>query len=143
MFEMPPHTIGQLSMALFKARSSIRTAIIIFSYMQIQTFTAVIHREEDLLVAECPEVGTVSQGSTIEEALANLEEATELYLEGGYTVSVPSLPRCITYGKTVEEAIDMARDAIKGYVESLIEDGEEVPVEEELLQCRLTVKAYA
>ena len=32
-------------------------------------------------VAECPEVGTVSQGNTIEEALTNLKEATELYLE--------------------------------------------------------------
>jgi len=49
--------------------------------MQMQTFTAVIHREEDLFVAECSEVGTVSQGRTIEEALANLKEATELYLE--------------------------------------------------------------
>lgn len=49
--------------------------------MHMQTLTAVIHREEDLFVAECPEVGTVSQGSTIEEALANLKEATELYLE--------------------------------------------------------------
>ncbi len=56
-------------------------AIIIFSYMQIQTFTAIIHREDDLFVAECPEVGTVSQGSTIEEALANLKEAMELYLQ--------------------------------------------------------------
>ncbi|MEW6349399.1 MAG: type II toxin-antitoxin system HicB family antitoxin [Thermodesulfobacteriota bacterium] len=49
--------------------------------MPAQTFTAVIHREEDLFVAECPEVGTVSQGYTIEEAVANLKEATELYLE--------------------------------------------------------------
>jgi predicted RNase H-like HicB family nuclease len=47
----------------------------------MQTFTAVIHRDEDLFVAECSEVGTVSQGRTIEEALANLKEATELYLE--------------------------------------------------------------
>ncbi|MEP7338107.1 MAG: type II toxin-antitoxin system HicB family antitoxin [Acidobacteriota bacterium] len=44
-------------------------------------FTAVIHKEENLYVAECPEVGTVSQGGTIEEAVANLKEATELYLE--------------------------------------------------------------
>jgi predicted RNase H-like HicB family nuclease len=44
-------------------------------------FTAVIHREENLYVAECPEVGTVSQGESIEEAIANLKEATELYLE--------------------------------------------------------------
>ena len=45
------------------------------------TLTAIIHLEEDIYVAECPEVGTVSQGSTIEGALANLKEATELYLE--------------------------------------------------------------
>ena len=44
-------------------------------------FTAVIHKEDDLYVAQCPEVGTVSQGDTIEEAIANLKEATELYLE--------------------------------------------------------------
>ncbi len=44
------------------------------------TLTAVVHKEEDMYVAECPEVGTVSQGTTIEEAVANLKEATELYL---------------------------------------------------------------
>jgi len=49
--------------------------------MQRQTFTAIIHKEDDLYVAECPEVGTVSQGYTIEEAISNLKEATELYLE--------------------------------------------------------------
>jgi predicted RNase H-like HicB family nuclease len=49
--------------------------------MTTRTFTAVLHKEEDLYVAECPEVGTVSQGYTIEEAVANLKEATELYLE--------------------------------------------------------------
>ena len=45
------------------------------------TLTAVVHREEDVYVAECPEVGTASQGETIEEAVDNLKEATELYLE--------------------------------------------------------------
>ena len=49
--------------------------------MNGRTLTAVIRKEDDLYVAECPEVGTVSQGATIEEALANLKEATELYLE--------------------------------------------------------------
>ena len=44
-------------------------------------FTAIIYWEEDVYVAECPEVGTASQGDTIEEALGNLKEATELYLE--------------------------------------------------------------
>jgi predicted RNase H-like HicB family nuclease len=49
--------------------------------MPVGTFTAVLHKEDGLYVAECPEVGTVSQGSTVEEAVANLKEATELYLE--------------------------------------------------------------
>ncbi len=49
--------------------------------MMAVTLTAVLHKEEDLYVAECPEVGTVSQGHTVEEAIANLKEATELYLE--------------------------------------------------------------
>lgn len=49
--------------------------------MPLGTFTAVLHKEGDLYVADCPEVGPVSQGSTVEEAIANLKEATELYLE--------------------------------------------------------------
>ena len=49
--------------------------------MATVVLTAVVHSEDDLYVAECPEVGTVSQGHTIEEAIANLKEATELYLE--------------------------------------------------------------
>ncbi len=49
--------------------------------MPVRTFTAVVHREDAIFVAECPEVGTVSQGTTIEEAIDNLREATELYLE--------------------------------------------------------------
>jgi len=48
--------------------------------MTARTLTAVLHLEHDIYVAECPEVGTVSQGMTIEEAIANLKEATELYL---------------------------------------------------------------
>lgn len=49
--------------------------------MSTRTFTAVLRKEENLWVAECPEAGTVSQGSSVEEAMANLKEATELYLE--------------------------------------------------------------
>jgi len=47
----------------------------------MKIFTAMIKKEEEMYVATCPEVGTVSQGETVEEALANLKEATELYLE--------------------------------------------------------------
>lgn len=46
----------------------------------MKTFTAVLYREDNMYIAECPEVGTVSQGETVEEAVANLKEATELYL---------------------------------------------------------------
>ena len=45
------------------------------------TFTAVVHKEDNLYVAECPETGTASQGENIEDAVKNLQEATELYLE--------------------------------------------------------------
>ena len=37
--------------------------------MNNKTFTAVLNKEEDMFVTECPEVGTVSQGYTMEEAL--------------------------------------------------------------------------
>jgi predicted RNase H-like HicB family nuclease len=47
----------------------------------MKSFTAVIHSEEDMYVAECPEVGTASQGNTIVEAVKNLKEATALFLE--------------------------------------------------------------
>jgi predicted RNase H-like HicB family nuclease len=49
--------------------------------MDLRTFSAILHREGEFYVAECPEVGTVSQGTSIEEAVYNLKEATELYLE--------------------------------------------------------------
>jgi predicted RNase H-like HicB family nuclease len=49
--------------------------------MATVVLTAVLHSEGDLYVAECPEVGTVSQGHTVEKAVANLKEATEVYLE--------------------------------------------------------------
>lgn len=44
--------------------------------------------------------------------------------EGGFTVIVPSLPGCVTYGKDLMEAKEMARDAIDGYIQSLEKHGE-------------------
>ena len=49
--------------------------------MEKHSFSAIVHLEDDIYVAECPEVGTVSQGKTIDEAIDNLKEATALYLE--------------------------------------------------------------
>jgi predicted RNase H-like HicB family nuclease len=60
---------------------------------KIHTLTAVIHQEDDLYVAQCPEIGTVSQGSTVEEAVTNLKEATELYLEE-FPNSTPCTGKC-------------------------------------------------
>ncbi|MEO9027218.1 MAG: type II toxin-antitoxin system HicB family antitoxin [Ktedonobacteraceae bacterium] len=51
--------------------------------------------------------------------------------EGGYTVTVPSLPGCVTQGDTIEEAITMAKDAIRLFIETLVENGEPVPEERE------------
>jgi predicted RNase H-like HicB family nuclease len=49
--------------------------------------------------------------------------------EGGYFVSVPALPGCFTQGESEEEALAMAEDVIRLWVESLAADGEPVPVE--------------
>ena len=49
--------------------------------------------------------------------------------EGGYTVTVPSLPGCITQGDTWQEAMANAREAIVGYIEALKDIGKPVPVE--------------
>ena len=49
--------------------------------------------------------------------------------EGGFTVHVPALPGCITEGDTLEEAREMAKDAIRCYLESLAKHGDIIPVE--------------
>jgi antitoxin HicB len=48
---------------------------------------------------------------------------------GGYTVTCPALPGVATEGDTVEEAMEMAQDAIRGYLESLQKDGLPIPSE--------------
>lgn len=49
--------------------------------------------------------------------------------QGGYTVTVPALPGCVTEGDTLEETIAMAKDAIAGYIAALEKRGELVPEE--------------
>lgn len=51
--------------------------------------------------------------------------------EGGYTVIVPSLPGCVSYGKTLEQAKEMATDAIGGYIASLEKHNEPLPTDAE------------
>ncbi|HUX99085.1 MAG TPA: type II toxin-antitoxin system HicB family antitoxin [Candidatus Deferrimicrobium sp.] len=64
-------------------------------------------------------------------------------VEGGYTVIVPSLPGCVTYGETIEEAIEMGKEAIELYLESLKAHGEPIPTEEETLEYTLIVNVNA
>lgn len=63
--------------------------------------------------------------------------------EGGYTVTVPVLPGCVTYGKTLDDAIRMAREAIELYIETLADEGEEIPTEDGLFEYTLIIQAHA
>ena len=49
--------------------------------MTKRSYTAILEREGDMYVSLCPELDVASQGATVEEALANLKEAVELFLE--------------------------------------------------------------
>jgi len=59
--------------------------------------------------------------------------------EGGYTVSVPALPGCITYGETLAEAKEMAKDAIKAYLESAKKHKDKFHDDSETLEGLLTL----
>ncbi len=69
----------------------------------MKTFTAIIQKEEDMYIAKCAEIGTISQGSTIEEAIENLKEATALYLEE-FPLKIPSHPILTTFEVAEVEA---------------------------------------
>lgn len=59
--------------------------------------------------------------------------------EGGYTVSVPALPGCITEGDNVDQAIAMAKEAIELYVEELQSRGMEIPDDSDTLEYSLNL----
>ncbi|MFT4153142.1 type II toxin-antitoxin system HicB family antitoxin [Parafilimonas sp.] len=59
--------------------------------------------------------------------------------EGGYTVTVPALPGCVTYGDDVDHAIEMAKEAVELYIESLVQHGEKIPTENNTLEYSLHV----
>mgnify|MGYP001610575417 FL=1 len=52
--------------------------------------------------------------------------------EGGYVVTCPALPGLVTEGETLEEAREMAKDAIRAYLESLRKDGLPLPPDKEI-----------
>jgi len=49
--------------------------------------------------------------------------------EGGYTVTVPALPGCISEGDTLEEALENIKDAIEGYLRVLAKHNRKIPLE--------------
>ncbi len=63
--------------------------------------------------------------------------------EGGYTVIVPALAGCVTFGETVGEAIEMAKEAIEGYIETLMQLGKDVPTDNDVLEYTVSVEAHA
>lgn len=68
------------------------------------------------------------------KVLLNIEE------EGGYQVTVPALPGCITQGDTIEEALAMAKEAIELYVEELQSRGEAIPDNSKTLEYSLNLQ---
>lgn len=60
--------------------------------------------------------------------------------EGGFTALVPALPGCVTYGRTLEEARNMVKDAIRGYIESLKKHKEPIPSDEDTLVASLDLE---
>ena len=61
--------------------------------------------------------------------------------EGGYTVIVPTLPGCVTYGETNDEAVENVKEAIGLYIESLRSHGEIIPSEENTFEYSVSVLA--
>jgi antitoxin HicB len=61
--------------------------------------------------------------------------------EGGYTVIVPALPGCITWGENIEHASAMAREAIEGYFATLKDMGEPIPDDSETLEMSIILAA--
>jgi predicted RNase H-like HicB family nuclease len=49
--------------------------------MKTRKLAVIVYQEDDVYIAECPEIGTVDQGETIEAAIEGLNAATQLYLE--------------------------------------------------------------
>ena len=62
--------------------------------------------------------------------------------EGAYSVVVPALPGCVTWGNTLDEAVASAREAIEGHLAALRDTGQDVPEEQEIpLVTKLKVDA--
>lgn len=61
--------------------------------------------------------------------------------EGGFTVTVPALPGCVTYGEDLDHALSMAKEAIEGYVAVLKENNDPIPDDSTTLEYSLAISA--
>ncbi len=61
--------------------------------------------------------------------------------DGTYTAMVPALNGCVTWGENIDHALEMVKDAIKGYIEVLQEEGEPIPDDNETLEYSLQLTA--
>ena len=59
--------------------------------------------------------------------------------EGGFTVNVPALPGCVTFGENIDHAMAMAKEAIELYVETLQAEGDPVPADSQTLEYSLVL----
>ncbi len=60
--------------------------------------------------------------------------------EGGFTVTVPALPGCVTYGRDIDEAKKMVKDAIQVYLESLKKHSEPIFDDADTLETQLSIQ---
>ena len=75
----------------------------------------------------------------MEQKVLNYTAVFQKEPEGGYTVFVPLLPGCVSYGKNLEEAKKMINEAIELYIESLSEHKEEIPTEENIFYSQINI----
>ena len=59
--------------------------------------------------------------------------------EGVYTAMIPSIPGCVTWGETIEEAITMAREAAEGCLEVYAEKGISIEDDSETFECSINL----
>jgi predicted RNase H-like HicB family nuclease len=62
--------------------------------------------------------------------------------EGSYTVTVPALPGCITYGDNIDHAIEMAKEAVELYIAELKATGQEIPDDSATLEYSLNLSSH-
>ena len=81
----------------------------------------------------------INRGSRLNIRFYSQTVLFELIEEGGYNVIVPAIPEICTIGETLEEAREMAKDAIRCYLESAIKAGEPIPKDVKLREEQVEV----